>query len=215
MVFASIAAPQAWAQERRVEVCGTGGWTLSDGVSGTAATALGTFDAVDPKDAFSWGARVGLFVAPSVEVGFLFNQQATELEFRGSSATVEAGDMTTRTYHGFLAYNFGSAEATITPYLLVGLGATQYGGFSAHVVDAPGAAPPDITGNTKFSMTSGAGVKVGGPRVRYLVEMRFTPTFIRSETDGWWCDPYWGCYVVEEPQYAIQFEMAGGVAFRF
>jgi len=216
-IVTGLAVSQAWAQERRVEVSGTVGWTFSDGVTGVPAdvAGLGVFDAVDPKDAFSWGARVGFLVARSVEVGFLYDQQATQLEFSGPGVTVDAGDMTIRTYHGYLAYNFGSDAATISPYVLVGLGATSYGAFRPDRTVVPAATLPVVDGTTKFSMTTAAGLKIGGPRVRYLIEGRFTPTYIRSAFDGWYCDSDWGCYVVDEPQYASQFEIAGGIAFRF
>ena len=44
---------------------------------------------------------------------------------------------------------------------------------------------------------------------------RWTPTYIKSDAAGWWCDPWWGCYVVGDAQYSNQFELSGGVAFRF
>ena len=36
-------------------------------------------------------------------------------------------------YHGYYAFNFGSAEASVRPYVLFGLGATQYGTVSVTV----------------------------------------------------------------------------------
>jgi hypothetical protein len=32
---------------------------------------------------------------------------------------------------------------------------------------------------------------------------------------GWWCDPYWGCYLVGNSQYSNQFQFTGGVTVRF
>ena len=77
----------AQAQDHRVEIAGTAGWTFSDGVSGNAVLVpgVGTFDRLDPKDAFSWGARIGFFVNEHVQVGGLFNLQSTQLEAGGST----------------------------------------------------------------------------------------------------------------------------------
>ena len=48
------------------------------------------------------------------------------------------------------------------------------------------------------------------------LEARWTPTYIKSDAAGYWCDPYWGCYgVLEDPQYADQFQFGGGVTLRF
>jgi hypothetical protein len=39
-------------------------------------------------------------------------------------------------------------------------------------------------------------------------------TSIKSNAAGWWCDPYWGCYVIEDVQYSSQFQLSSGVTFR-
>jgi hypothetical protein len=45
--------------------------------------------------------------------------------------------------------------------------------------------------------------------------MQWTPTYIKSDAEGWWCDPWFGCYVVGSSQYSNQIEFTGGIAFRF
>ena len=47
------------------------------------------------------------------------------------------------------------------------------------------------------------------------IGLQWTPTYIKSDAVGWWCDPWFGCYLVGDPQYANQFEINGGVVFRF
>jgi opacity protein-like surface antigen len=204
-----LAGSAAWAQEKRVEIGATAGWTFSDGVSGSAVIVpgVGTFDRIDPKDAFSWGARIGFLVNDNVEVGGLFSSQATSLELGGTN-TAKLGDETIYNYHGYFAYNFGEADAQVRPYVLGGLGATQFGTVKTSV--------GDIGGNTKFSTTWAAGVKLyPGKNVGLRLEGRWTPTYIKSDAGGWWCDPYWGCYVVGNAQYANQFELSGGITLRF
>jgi hypothetical protein len=66
-----------------------------------------------------------------------------------------------------------------------------------------------------LSGTLGGGVKIYRGPVGARLEARFTPTYIRSTDDGWWCDDYWGCYTIEQLHYAKQFEFSGGVTFRF
>jgi opacity protein-like surface antigen len=206
----ALAAVTASAQAPRVEISGTAGWTFSDGVGGANAVivpGVGTFDRIDPKDAFSWGARLGFNVTPNVEVGFLFNQQSTKLEVGGTS-TFDLGDLSVYNYHGYFAYNFGEEDAQVRPYVLGGLGATQFGTVKTSV--------GDISGNSKFSTTWGAGVKLfPNPKFGIRLEGRWTPTYIKSDAAGWWCDPYWGCYVVGNAQYSNQFELSGGVTLRF
>jgi hypothetical protein len=200
-------------QDARVELSGTAGWTFSDGVSGpgVAVPGVGTFDRVDPKDAFSWGARIGFLVNDNSEIGFLFSQQSTELEVGGTS-TFKLGDLSVRNYHGYYAYNFGDSDATARPYILFGLGATQYGTITVNA----GGTSQDIDGNTKFSGSGALGLKIfPSPKFGIRLEGRWTPTYIKSDAEGWWCDPYWGCYVTEDAQYSNQFELSGGITLRF
>jgi outer membrane protein W len=210
----AVAAATASAQDARVEISGTAGWTFSDGVGGETAVSVpgvGVFDSIGPKDAFSWGARLGFNVTPNVEVGFLFNQQKTKYEV-GGTTTVDLGDVSVYNYHGYLAYNFGEADAAVRPYVLGGLGATQYGKLSLTAGDTT----RDLGGETQFSTTWGAGVKLfPGRTFGIRLEGRWTPTYIKSDSEGWWCDPYWGCYVVSDAQYANQFELSGGITLRF
>ena len=210
LALAFAASPAAWAQQHKVEISGTAGWTFSDGVSGGTYTVQGEdFTRIDPKDAFSWGLRIGFMVGPNWEVGGLFNSQATKLDLSGPANTLEIGDEKLYNYHGYFAYNFGEEDAKVRPYFLGGLGATQFGSVTT-------LAGHNINGNTKFSTTWALGVKMyPGKNVGIMIEGRWTPTYIKSDATGWWCDPYWGCYTVGNAQYANQFEAAGGISFRF
>jgi hypothetical protein len=73
-----------------------------------------------------------------------------------------------------------------------------------------------IGGETQFSTTWGAGVKVfPSPNVGARFGVQWTPTYIKSDAAGWWCDPWWGCYLVGNAQYANQWDLGGGITFRF
>jgi opacity protein-like surface antigen len=213
LVVLTTSASLGRAQDPRLELGGSAGWTFADGVSGNRVDVpgVGSFDRIDPKDSFSWNARLGYNVTSNVEVGFLFDQQATDLEIGGTS-TVTLGSLNVNNYHGYFAYNFGDSDARTRPYLLLGLGATQYGTIGVSVAGTQ----HDISGNSRFSGTLAGGVKLfPGPRFGLRLEARWTPTYIKSDNVGWWCDPFWGCYVVGNAQYANQFEMTGGVILRF
>jgi hypothetical protein len=45
--------------------------------------------------------------------------------------------------------------------------------------------------------------------------VRWTPPSIPSDAEGWWCDPYWGCYTLSDAQYSNQLELTGGITLRF
>jgi len=208
----SLAGSAARAQEARFEISGTAGWTFSDGVSGDAVTVpdVGSFNRIDPKDAFSWGLRFGFLLARNYEIGALFDVQSTELEL-GGTETVKLADETIYNYHGYFSYSF-DVDAAVRPYLLIGLGATHYGGIDATLGDEQ----RSIGGETRFSGTGALGIKVfpfASPKFGLRAEARYTPTYIKSEAAGWWCG-FYGCYVVQDAQYSNQFELLGGVILR-
>ena len=212
-VMVLLAAMPAFAQAK-AEVGVTIGWVWADGVSGNnfVVPGVGTFNRIDPKDSFGWGFDIGVFVGPNAEVGFEYTQQPTKLQVSGTT-TVDVGDLSIHTYHGIFTYNFGEGDAKIRPYVYGGLGGTSYGDVSyTSSTNRTGT----LNGFSRFSSTWGAGVKMyGASKVGGKFGVRWTPTYIKSDAAGWWCDPYWGCYLVGNAQYANQFELNGGVTFRF
>jgi hypothetical protein len=74
-----------------------------------------------------------------------------------------------------------------------------------------------IDGETQFSSTWGAGVKYyPGKAVGIKAQARWTPTYIKSDPGGLWCDPYYPtCWVLADPDYSNQFELSVGVTLRF
>jgi opacity protein-like surface antigen len=209
-----VLSSAAWAQTPKVEFTGIIGWSLSDGVSGDPIKAANgqTYDRVDPQDSVNFGFSLGFFVSPSAEIGFLWRRQASTLDVAGTSVAT-LGDLNIDGYHGYGAYYFGDPEAKARPYIMGGLGATNYGGVTYTKVDGSTAT---TEGGTQFSTTWGAGLKVNAsPNVGMKFGIQWTPTYIKSDAAGWWCDPWWGCYVIGDAQYSNQFEFIGGLSFRF
>jgi hypothetical protein len=196
------------------EGSGRVGWTFADGVSASSSVTASDgniYDRVDPADSMSWGFTLGVFLTRSLEVEFIFDRQRTTLEASGTR-TVEVDSLDIGNYHGTLAYNFGREDSSVRPYFFGGVGATSYSPLS--FVGTDGKAR-EIAGQSRFSTTFGGGVKVYKGRIGARAEVRMTPTYIKSDATGWWCDPYWGCYVTSKSQYAGQIQMSGGVTVRF
>ena len=89
--------------------------------------------------------------------------------------------------------------------------------FSPPIVTGLDGVPRAFQGETRFSPTVGAGLKFYLPSHKYGLNLgvRWTPTFITSDAEGFWCDPYWGCFTADNTQFAHQVEFAAGVQFRF
>jgi hypothetical protein len=203
-------AASSFAQEKRIEINPFFGYTLSDGVTVDPFIAGGqVYDSINPKSGMNFGVQFGYFVTENMEVGFLWARQFSKLEAKNGIAT-EFTDMNNDNYHAIFTYNWFEEDAMARPFLFGGLGATV---FSPEAIGGV-----DVDGETQFSSTWGGGVKVyPNPKIGFTAMARWTPNYIKSDPAGIWCSPYWfyGCYVVGDAQYANQFELSGGLSFRF
>jgi hypothetical protein len=213
-LFILVAGIAPASAQGRVEVSGFVGFSLNDGVEGESAIIAGDgniYDNIEPKDSAIYGFTVGVLVGEGAEVGFRWAQAPTTLQVTGTRDT-ELGDMKINSYHGYFAYNFGEPDAPMRPFVLIGLGATSFGSVSINT----GLRDFTTSGETQFSTTWAGGVKIF-PAANFGVRLaaEWTPTYIKTDSAGWWCDPYWGCYLVGNAQYSSQFQFNGGVTFRF
>jgi opacity protein-like surface antigen len=205
-------ATPAFAQ--RVEVMGLFGWTISDGVETDTAILAGdgnVYDAIDTKDSSSWGLGAGFHVNERFEVGFLFNQQMSTLAATGTN-TFDIGDLKVYSFLPYVAFYFGELGARLRPYAMIGIGATHFASVNFNTL----AGERTIPGETQFSTTWGAGLKAyPSPHFGVRFGVQWTPTYIKTDAEGWWCDPYWGCYLTGDAQYSNQLQFHGGVTARF
>jgi hypothetical protein len=213
-VLALTASSTAWAQAPRIEVGALFGYTLADGVSGQPVKAGDgkTYDRVDPKDSMNVGLSFGVFLVPSLQIGFLWRHQPTTIEVSGPTAVTALANSKIDGYHGYGAFYFGDPDGKARIYVMGGLGMTDYGGFTFQTSTGT----RTVSGNARMSSTWGAGIKLyPSPKAGVQLGFQWTPTYIKSDATGWWCDPWFGCYIVGDAQYSNQFEFVGGLTFRF
>ena len=208
--------PTLSAQDSKFRVTGLFGYTLSDGVDGDPVL-LGDgnfYSQVDVKDGPNFGVSFGYMFDPKAEVGFMYRRQASSLVLSGAGNVRDLGDAGIDSYHGYFTYYFGEPEAKVNPYILVGLGATYYNSVT---FTRPGLGGTATTGsNTQFSTTFSTGAMINvGTNFGVKAGISWTPTYIKSDAAGYWCDPWYGCYLVGDAQYANQFHFEGGFVIKF
>ena len=215
-----LTGTRAWGQVTlntppRIEFSAFYGWTWSGGVTSDflhQAPNGNFYDSVDPKDSHSWGFSGGYYVNPSMEIEFLFDRQESTLQIEGPAVTTQVGKLNIDNYDGIFSWNFGSPNSPVRPFVMFGIGATHYGevdfGFRGQAFR--------IHGSTKAAASLGGGLKIyPAKNFGFRLQARWTPTYISTDSDGWWCDPFWGCYLVSDFQYSNQFETSGGITVRF
>jgi len=210
-VLAVVVALPAHAQNH-FEASVTGGYTFSEGVSGDVpfVTPSGTFTGITVKSGPSVGVSFAVITKAGGEVGFQWGRQMSKLGVTGVPS-FELGDMNIDQYHVNFAYN-ALPGAKTRPYLSIGFGATDYGAVAYSTANRTG----EVAGPVKFSFKIGVGVKSWfSNAVGLRAGANWIPTAISSHDSGYWCDPYFGCYVGTTTTFSHQLELAGGVVFRF
>ena len=204
-----LAAASASAQV--LEIGAHAGYTLSEGIDFPPLPANGTtYNEAKATDSASWGFTVGARMMEGVGVGFLFDRQESELEVSGPLRSDNLGEMKVDNYHGVFSFDYPlPSNPAVAGFMFLGLGATSFGNL--HIGDR------EVEGNTQFSTTWGGGLKInpGNGAVGFRAAVRWTPTYIKSDPGGVWCDPYWGCSGYSDADYSHQVEFSGGLTYRF
>ena len=200
---------------QHIEASFSAGYTASEGITVDDRVILGQlYNSVQPNSGGSYNFTVGGYIGPRWLVEFQYGHQDSKLSAEGPAVKTDVSDLSVDTYHGNFVYHFTNALAHFRPYAFVGLGATDYS-FGNFLIPPTGQTG-QISGNTQFSTTWGAGVKFTPIRfVGFKAALQWTPTYITSNSAGYWCDPFYGCWLVGNAQYSHQFETSGGVVFRF
>lgn len=203
-----LAASAAAAQPPlRCEISASIGYTFSEGFE-FSPVEVGDYiySEADPESGLSFGASFGVLVNRFVELGFLMSQQQSTFIAGGRGPDLDLVDLDVNNFHGYLAYNI-DLNPQVVPYVLFGMGATHYvtGDFEGI----------DVDNETRFSTTWGGGVKIfPAGRLGARFAGRWTPTYIKTDAEAWWCDP-WGCWTVGNADYAHQVEISAGAIYRF
>jgi len=205
-----LAAPLS---AQRVEVSFSGGYTASEGVAVEERVVLGAiYNQVDVTSGGSYHFTFGVFASPNAQVEFLYGRQMSTLQASGPAISTKVADMNVSNYHGNFVYNWGESDAKVRPFAFVGLGATSYSSSDYTSINGQNTNFSD----TQFSTTWGGGVKMYlSPNFGIKATARWTPTYIKSTSAGYWCDPWYGCWLLADPDYSHQFDISGGVTIRF
>ena len=215
----AFGAIRAQAQDPRVEVSFETGYTASEGIATTSARVINgqVYNDVDIKSGANFGFTAGFFITPNAEVEFLWNRQFSQFDISNPAPSVLLADVSVDNYHGNFVYNWFAGDAKVRPFAFGGLGMTHYAPGDPQPLATPKAGTTTIDSASKFSWTFGGGVKVyPSQHVGVRLSARWTPTYIKSDSAGLWCDPFYPtCWVLADPDYSNQFAFTGGVTLKF
>lgn len=165
--------------------------------------------AVLADDGFAFGAGIGY----ATNSQFMFE---AEYAYQGTSLTLQQslqpdydlGDLTIHKIRGNFLFSPPYEGAPAQPYFLLGLGAAI---FDASLPDQSAGGS-----RTQFSWQLGAGIKkMTSDTMGFRLQAAYAPSYLTDDYDGYWCDPYYGCYTYPDPQYLDQWEFSLGIVKRF
>jgi opacity protein-like surface antigen len=200
------------AQEKRIEISATAGYTFSNTIPADEmlfGDGSRIIDEVGPKSGYSWGFQGDYSITDRIAVGALWNRQQSRLRFEFPFYdSIDFTDMSVDNYHGVVTYHFADRDRNFRPFVFGGFGATHY--------------KPRTTGDIsfadelEFSTTWGGGLKFyPASKVGFKLGVRWTPTHIRTDPSGIWCNPRFGCWIISTWVYSNQVEFGAGVLLRF
>jgi opacity protein-like surface antigen len=200
------------AQEKRIELSATGGFTFSNTIPADEilfGDGSRIINEVGPKSGYSWGFQGDYSITDRIAAGFLWNRQQSRLRFEFPFFdSLDFTDMTVDNYHGMVTYHFADRDSNFRPFVFGGFGATRYKPKTTGDID--------FEDEVEFSTTWGGGLKFyPWSKVGFKLGVRWTPTHIRTDPSGIFCNPRFGCWVVSQTRYSNQVDLGTGILFRF
>lgn len=219
VVAALVAAPVVARAQPQIEVAFETGYTASEGIEASEPRILDgqIYNDLDITSGANIGLTFGVLFTDNAEIEFLWNRQFSTFSADNPAPSLELADVSVDNFFGNFVYNWLEREAKVRPFMFIGLGATHYSPGDPVAIATPVTTRNSIDGATKFAWTVGGGVKVyPAEHVGIRLNARWTPTYIKSDAAGLWCDPYYPtCWVLGDPDYSNQFSINGGITLRF
>jgi opacity protein-like surface antigen len=185
--------PAAPALAQQNDVALLAGYRTAGGIDMTAA---GIQD-LEIAGSATWGLAARRFFSRRLGAEVSWTRQDSALRLSTRDGEADLFDMDVSVLQASGIYRFGWDRSAFRPFVLAGLGAT--------FLDAT-----ELEGETKFSLSLGGGVDwATSERTALRAQARYLHAFLDDSSSDF-CDPFDFC------QGSLhQFELVGGVVFRF
>jgi opacity protein-like surface antigen len=200
--FLFLTVTSAFSQN--FEVTGHIGGQINGGVD--LSTTL--FHRIEVGNATNYGVTFGYLYGEHLGLEFQWNhmQADTTAQSNIGNQSIKVFSLNQNQYMGNFVFHLTPRDSKLRPFALFGLGASSLS------PDRDG-----VEGATRFAFAIGAGAKYNiSKHFGLRGQLKYSPTYISSTADGYWCDPFWGgCWVTGDNHYLHEFDMTGGITLRF
>ena len=192
------------AFSQNVELTGYVGGQFNGGLD--LSTSL--FRRIEVENSMNYGLSAGYLVGEHYGVEFQWNHSKADTfaQPAGGGSDIKVFALNQDQYMGNFLFHFTDREAKLRPFAFFGLGASHL---------SPDRSGVDST--TRFAFSLGGGAKYNiSKHFALRGQAKWSPTYITTTDGGYWCDPFWGgCWVVGNDHYLHEFDITGGITFRF
>jgi opacity protein-like surface antigen len=160
-------------------------------------------DKIKIGDDDSYGVTLGFMTSDVTQLELLWSHQETDLEIRPIIGPVSTLGLNVDQYHIGGLYLPDTGSDQVSPFVSFSLGFTVFD-------------PAGLGSNDKFSFSLGGGVKYFlGERMGLRLQLRWSPTYVNSTSEGIFCDPFGFCYEIQDAHYVNQVEASAGLIIKF
>jgi opacity protein-like surface antigen len=192
------------AFSQNFEVTGYAGGQLNGGLD--LSTSL--FRRIEVENSTNYGVSAGYLLGEHYGVEFQWNHSKADTlaQPAGGGSDIKVFALNQDQYMGNFLFHLTEREAKLRPFAFFGLGASHL---------SPDRSGVDST--TRFAFSLGGGAKYNiSKHFGVRGQIKWSPTYITTTDGGYWCDPFWGgCWVVGNDHYLHEFDITGGITFRF
>ena len=202
MLSSLVFIAPAFAQS--VEITGYVGSQVNGGYD--FSTAL--FHRLEVGNTVNYGVSAGYLLGEHFGIEFLWNEAKadTHAQPNGGGSSVKLFTLRQDQFLGNFLFHFTNRETKLRPYIFFGAGASDLSPQTS-----------GVNGSTRFVGALGGGVKYNlSHHLGLRGQLKWSPTYLNTTDGGYWCDPFWGgCWLVGDNHYLHEFDITGGITFRF
>jgi opacity protein-like surface antigen len=204
MAALSVVFGSSVASAQRVEITAFGGGQLNGGLD----LSNPLFHRIEVHNGAAYGLAAGYALGDrySLEFNWAYNKADAVGQPSAGGSDVKLFILDTNQYFGNFLVHLANREKRVRPFFLFGLGATNLS--------------PAVTGinsATRFAFALGGGAKYNfSRRFGLRFQAKWSPTYITSTSDGYWCDAlFGGCWAVSNSHYLHELDGTVGLTLRF
>jgi Outer membrane protein beta-barrel domain len=204
ILFSFFAVPGAFAQHE-FEITPFGGYKLGGNISLPPGTPS-PYDNLPIKSSVDYGLEGDYSIWPNFQAEFQFDHQPTDIDAHSYATNTQtlltSADI--NMYQFDVAYNFKPTDAKLKPFFDAGIGWTQWKPASLLPVDSK-TFSYNVGGGVKYFFSSHFGLRL---------DARWSPSRTTVSPQEY-CDYFGYCGQYPAYAHAEQFQINGGLIFRF